>query len=113
MGTGECVRWTDSEVGGLDTSKFVEPSLVRFKSFDGLEIPAFVYRPPPGKEGDGRLPVLIHAHGGPEGQHRPGFFPIMQYLCLELGIVVIDPNVRGSSGYGKTFVTLDNAERRE
>lgn len=110
---GPCVRWTDSEVGGLDTSTFVEPTLVHFKSFDGLEIPAFVYRPPRVGEGSGRLPVLIHPHGGPEMQHRPGFFAIVQYLCLELGLVVVDPNVRGSLGYGKTFVSLDNCEKRE
>jgi len=109
---GPCVRWTDSEVGGLDTSTFVQPTLVHFKSFDGLEIPAFVYRPRV-CEGSGRLPVLLHPHGGPEGQHRPRFSPVIQYLCLELGIVVVDPNVRGSDGYGKTFVTSDNCEKRE
>lgn len=107
-------RWTESEVGGLDTSTFISPALIRYPSFDSLVIPAFVYRPPRRKlPSNGCFPVIIHPHGGPEGQHRPNFAPIVQYLVLELGVVVIDPNVRGSNGYGKTFVSLDNCEKRE
>ncbi len=150
---GGLQRWTRSEVGGLDPSTFVSPQLVRFPSFDGLQISAFVYRPVVPAADGRKLPVLIHPHGGPESQHRPSFAPIYQFLVVEQGIVVIDPNVRGSSmsdeaktkecckdqkkkiysslltfasfflslfspfslaaGYGKTFVSLDNAEKRE
>ncbi|CAD7937225.1 unnamed protein product [Amoebophrya sp. A25] len=117
-------RWTRSEVGGLDTSKFVQPKLIRYRSFDGLEIPAFVYSPANRTEQDlhnnhnktphdKKTPVIVHPHGGPEGQHRPRFSPLYQYLVNELGVAVIDPNVRGSDGYGKVFVTLDDCEKRE
>eukprot|EP00392_Amoebophrya_sp_AT5.2_P011451 g11528.t1 len=116
------VRWTKSEVGGLDSKNFVAPSLIRYKSFDGLEIPAFVYYPSTrktSKQGENsdtktkKVPVIIHPHGGPEGQHRPRFAAIYQYLAVEMGICVIDPNVRGSSGFGKKFVTLDDGRKRE
>ena len=107
-------RCTRSEVGGLDTSRFVSPRLIEYKSFDGLMIPAFVYCPPqPAQRKGKKVPVIIHPHGGPEGQHRPRFQPLYQYLMLEMGICVIDPNVRGSAGYGKKFVTLDDCEKRE
>jgi dipeptidyl aminopeptidase/acylaminoacyl peptidase len=105
-------RWTRSEVGGLDTSRFVAPSLVRFASFDGLQIPAFYYRPaavPAGR----RLPVVILIHGGPEAQALPTFNPSVQYLVNELGIAVLIPNVRGSAGYGKTYLQLDNGLKRK
>jgi dipeptidyl aminopeptidase/acylaminoacyl peptidase len=102
-------RWTFSEVGGLDRSRFVTPELVEFPSFDELMIPAFVYRP----EGDGPFPVVINIHGGPESQARPGFSSDVQSWVGELGVAVITPNVRGSTGYGKTFVSLDNVFLRE
>jgi dipeptidyl aminopeptidase/acylaminoacyl peptidase len=108
---GEPVRWTFSEVGGLDPATFVEPELVRFGSFDRREIPAWVYRPK--KAGaDRRTPVLIQIHGGPESQYRPRFSPTTQFY-VSRGIAVIHPNVRGSAGYGKSYLRLDNAERRE
>jgi dipeptidyl aminopeptidase/acylaminoacyl peptidase len=103
-------RWTESETGGLDVSTFVEPELIRYPTFDGEKIPAFVYRPA------GRpktpLPVLIQIHGGPESQYRPGFLGRLNYLVNELGIVVIMPNVRGSSGYGKSYLKRDDGVQR-
>jgi dipeptidyl aminopeptidase/acylaminoacyl peptidase len=106
------VRWTQSEVGGLDTSGFSAPSLVRFKSFDGRSIPAFYYRPADLKPGE-KLPVLINIHGGPEAQSFPSFSPQIQYLLKTLRVAVLVPNVRGSSGYGKTYVQLDNGFKRK
>ncbi|MGI5845341.1 MAG: S9 family peptidase [Candidatus Xenobium sp.] len=111
---GTPVRWTFSEVGGLDPSAFVEPTLVRYPTFDQADgqprqIPAFFYRP----EGEGPFPVLINIHGGPESQARPKFSSFTQYLVKEMGIAVLAPNVRGSSGYGKTWLQLDNGFLRE
>ncbi len=106
---GKLTRWTTSELGGLDTEALVEPDLVRFNSFDGLSVPAFVYKPAKA----GPFPVIIDIHGGPESQSRPGFNPIHQHMVNELGAAVIVPNVRGSSGYGKTYVQLDNGAKRE
>lgn len=105
-------RWTESETGGLNAEKFVEPELVRIKSFDGLEISAFLYRPD-AKQFSGPRPVLVSIHGGPEGQTRPGFQARNNYYLNELGIAILYPNVRGSSGYGKTFLALDNGFKRE
>ncbi|MEQ8404183.1 MAG: prolyl oligopeptidase family serine peptidase [Oceanicaulis sp.] len=109
LASGDLTRWTQSEVGGLDTSQFVEPELITFESFDGLEVPAFYYR----AEGDGPKPVIIDIHGGPESQERPGFNTSIQYWVGELGVSVITPNVRGSSGYGKEYVAMDNGFNRE
>jgi len=105
-------RWTESETGGLDTLAFSEPRLIHYRSFDGRQIPAFIYRPPAARFPSPR-PVLIEIHGGPEAQFRPGFLGRLNYLCNELGLVLIMPNVRGSSGYGKTYVKLDNGMLRE
>lgn len=102
-------RWTESEVGGLDTAQFPVPELVSFASFDGLEVPAWVYRPPT----DGPHPVIVQIHGGPESQSRPGFNSLYAYWTNELGAAVIRPNVRGSSGYGKTYLRLDDGALRE
>lgn len=109
---GELTRWTYSEIGGLDPNKFVVPERIRVKSFDGLEVPAYYYRP---KVASGKNPaaVLITIHGGPESQFQPYFSGALQFFVNELGIAVIAPNVRGSSGYGKTYLKLDNAEKRE
>ncbi len=104
-------RWTESETGGLDTSKLPEPELIRWRSFDGREITGFYYRPP--ARFAGRRPVLISIHGGPEGQARPGFLGRNNFFLNELGLAIVYPNVRGSTGYGKTFVGLDNGMRRE
>ena len=111
----QLTRWTQSEVGGLDTTQFVEPELIRYPAFDETDdgqrrtIPALVYRP----EGEGPHPVLILMHGGPESQTKPTFNPVLQYWVRELGIAVIAPNVRGSTGYGKTYQQLDNGALRE
>jgi dipeptidyl aminopeptidase/acylaminoacyl peptidase len=102
-------RWTRSETGGLDATRFVEPELVRFASFDGRSIPAFYYPAPQ----PGPRPVLISIHGGPEAQALPLFSPITEFHLRELGIAVLVPNVRGSDGYGKAYLQLDNAEKRE
>jgi dipeptidyl aminopeptidase/acylaminoacyl peptidase len=110
--SGQVERWTESETGGLNPEAFVEPELVKLKSFDGLAISALVYRPAPDKF-PGPRPVLINIHGGPEAQARPGFQARNNYYLNELGVAMIYPNVRGSAGYGKTFLTLDNGFRRE
>ena len=108
----EVTRWTESEIGGLNAEAFVEPELARFKSFDGLEISAFVYRPD-AKKFPGPRPVLVVIHGGPESQSLPIFQARNNYFLNELGIALVYPNVRGSAGYGKTFLTLDNGFKRE
>lgn len=111
LNDGELTRWTFSEVGGLNPESFVAPARIEFKSFDGREIPAYLYKPrvtPSGKR-----PVLISIHGGPESQYRPVFSAATQFYVNELGLAVLHPNVRGSAGYGKTYLQLDNAEKRE
>lgn len=110
--TGKLERWTESETGGLNTARNSAPEFVRIKSFDALPISGILYRPDP-QRFPGKRPVAINIHGGPEGQARPGFIGSTNYLINELGIAVLYPNVRGSSGYGKTFVSLDNAFKRE
>jgi dipeptidyl aminopeptidase/acylaminoacyl peptidase len=108
---GEVERWTESETGGLNAASFAEPQLVKWKSFDDREISGFLY--PPAKKFTGKRPVIINIHGGPEGQARPGFLGAGNYYTNELGVAVLFPNVRGSEGYGKTFLTLDNGLKRE
>ncbi|MHB9009989.1 MAG: S9 family peptidase, partial [Limisphaerales bacterium] len=105
-------RWTESEIGGLDPRTFPEPELIRFASFDGREIPAFVYRPD-SRRFPGPRPTVVSIHGGPESQSRPIFQARNNYLINELGVALVVPNVRGSTGYGKSFVQLDNGFRRE
>ena len=100
-------RWTRSETGGLDVTKNVEPELVEVKSFDGTPVSGFLYRPDAAKF-PGKRPLIISIHGGPEGQSQPTFLGRNNYLLNELGIALFLPNVRGSSGYGKRFVGLDN-----
>jgi dipeptidyl aminopeptidase/acylaminoacyl peptidase len=110
--SGRLERWTTSELGGLNPDTFAEPELVSWKSFDGREITGFLYRPDP-KRFSGKRPVMIDIHGGPEGQSRPGFLGALNYLVNELGIAIVFPNIRGSSGYGKTYLELDNGVLRE
>lgn len=100
-------RWTQSETGGLDPAINVEPELLTIKSFDGLAVSGFLYRPDPARF-PGKRPVLVSVHGGPEGQSQPGFLGRSNYFLNELGIALFLPNVRGSTGYGKRFVGLDN-----
>jgi dipeptidyl aminopeptidase/acylaminoacyl peptidase len=111
VGTGKLDRWTESETGGINTAGFADAELVRWKSFDGRTMSGFLYRPP--ARFTGRRPVVINIHGGPEGQALPGFLSRNNYFLNELGIAILYPNVRGSSGYGKSFLQLDNGERRE
>ncbi len=111
---GKLERWTFSEVGGLDTTSFREPELVSFPTFDEVDgearqIPAWLYKP----AGPGPFPVVISIHGGPEGQARPAFVSTYQLWLEKLGVAVLVPNVRGSAGYGKTYVKLDNGFKRE
>lgn len=128
---------TQSDRAGIDPKSFVAPELIKFKTFDGREIPAWYYVPKglqnfrldgepkgeyrfterKGSIGDARgvpvkIPVIVSVHGGPEGQSRPGFNPLFQYY-LSRGYAVLDPNVRGSTGYGKTYTHLDDVEKRE
>ena len=109
---GKLTRWTFSEVGGLNPESFIAPNLIQFKSFDDRQIPAYYYKPRAAQAGE-KLPVLISIHGGPESQYRPIFSAATQFYANELGIAVLHPNVRGSAGYGKTYLQLDNAEKRE
>lgn len=109
--TGKVERWTESETGGLNTSTFAEPELIQWQSFDQRSIAGFLYRPP--AQFPGKRPVIINIHGGPEGQFRPTFLGRNNYYLNELGVALLFPNVRGSSGYGKTFLKLDNGYLRE
>ncbi len=107
-------RYTRSEVGPIDPLQFVPADLVRFPTFDRergkpRQVPAFVFR----STAPGPRPVYIDIHGGPESQYKPSFSPFTQFLVRELGFTVIAPNVRGSSGYGKSYLNLDNGEDRE
>ena len=105
--TMQLTRWTRSETGGLDTEVNVEPRIVTTKSFDGLEVSGLLYLPNPAKF-PGKRPLIVSVHGGPEGQSTAGFMGRNNYHLNELGIGIFYPNVRGSTGYGKTFVSLDN-----
>ena len=111
---GALTRWTFSEVGGLDTTTFREPQLVSYPTFDTVdgkprEIPAWVYKP----AGKGPFPVVVSIHGGPEAQSRPWFSSTYQMWLAKLGVAIVVPNVRGSAGYGKTYLGLDNGFKRE
>jgi dipeptidyl aminopeptidase/acylaminoacyl peptidase len=104
-------RWTYSETGGLDAGTFASAQLIHWKSFDGRNISGFMYGA--AARFTGPRPVIINIHGGPEGQSRPGYLGATNYYMSDLGIVVIYPNVRGSTGYGKTYLNLDNGAKRE
>ncbi|MEF8785534.1 MAG: S9 family peptidase [Haloarculaceae archaeon] len=119
-------RWTHASTAGIPPETFVEPELVRYETFDGREIPAFFSVPedasdgetgvaasPPGSvaAGDAGLPVIVDIHGGPESQRRPSFSGLVQYF-LSRGYAVFEPNVRGSSGYGKAYTHLDDVRKR-
>lgn len=117
---------TKSEQAGISQSSFIAPQLIKFKSFDGREISAWFYKPKPESVSVTPiasetmkiswnvppLPVIVSVHGGPEGQSRPGFNALFQYY-LSRGYAILDPNVRGSTGYGKTYTHLDDVEKRE
>jgi dipeptidyl aminopeptidase/acylaminoacyl peptidase len=107
----QTTRWTNGNNPDLNTNEFAEPRLIKWKSFDGLGITGFLYQPP--AKFAGKRPVMINIHGGPEAQYRPGFIGRSNYFVNELGVAVIYPNVRGSSGFGKTFLKLDDGMKRE
>ena len=107
-------RWTRSEVGGLNPAHFAAPELIEYPTFDLVDgaprmIPAFVYRP----SGPGPHPVVVSIHGGPESQYRPRFSATAQFYVNEMNLALVIPNVRGSSGYGKSYLKLDNGYLRE
>ena len=102
-------RATRSSLGGIPQETFVEPSLVHYTTFDGRQIPAFLYLPHAREPLS--LPVVIHVHGGPEGQSRPEFDPVVQYLVAR-EYAVLKPNVRGSTGYGYEYQSLDDVRLR-
>ncbi|WP_230960954.1 prolyl oligopeptidase family serine peptidase [Erythrobacter donghaensis] len=111
--TMELTRWTQSETGGLDPQVNVEPRILTTRSFDGLEVSGLLYLPDPAKF-PGKRPLIVDVHGGPEGQSTAGFMGADNYYLNELGVGIFFPNVRGSTGYGKRFVSLDNGPfRRE
>jgi len=110
VANGKVERWTASETA-VKTEGFPEAELVKWKSFDGKMISGFLYKPP--VKFTGKRPVLMVIHGGPEGQSQPTFLGRSNYLLNELGIALIYPNVRGSTGYGKTFSMMDNGFKRE
>jgi len=107
-GDGNAERWTLADTAGIPRETFQSPDLVRYESFDGLDVPAFFTRP---DAGDPPYPVVVNVHGGPEGQHRPSFSPVSQFL-LSAGYAVFAPNVRGSTGYGTAYTHLDDVEKR-
>lgn len=112
--TGDLTRWTYSEVGGLNTDNFIVPELISYPTFDQVngkarQIPAIVYKP----NTPGPHPVVIAIHGGPEGQAKPTFSSTYQLWINQLGVAVVIPNVRGSDGYGKSYLQLDNGFKRE
>ncbi len=106
---GQMVQKTFTTYAGINRDIFVEPQLIHYKSFDGLEIPAFLYLPPDYKGGP--IPFILIAHGGPESQFRPYFVRNYQYFALN-GFGILAPNPRGSTGYGKEYVDMDNYKNR-
>jgi dipeptidyl aminopeptidase/acylaminoacyl peptidase len=111
VASGKIERWTMSETGGLNTSKFSEPELVKWKSFDERMISGFLYRP--ASKFAGKRPVIVNIHGGPESQFRPMYLGAANYYLNVEGVAILYPNIRGSNGYGKTFLQLDNGFKRE
>ncbi len=104
------VAMTEAELQGIDLARFSLPELIRYKSFDGLKVPAFLYTPK-GYEKGKAIPFIVSFHGGPESQFRPGLVRSFQYF-LSRGFGVMAPNVRGSSGYGKRYLEMDNYKKR-
>lgn len=105
--TGHVTRWTESECGGLDPARNADAELVRIASFDGESVSGLMFRPHPARFPAPR-PLIINIHGGPESQSRPNFLGWTNYLINEMGVAVFYPNVRGSAGFGKRFLALDD-----
>ncbi|WP_435119173.1 S9 family peptidase [Halolamina sp. C58] len=112
-GSGETERWTTPGTLGIPEERFLRSETIRYETFDGREIPAYWTLPEGVEEdgSDGQVPVMVDIHGGPEHQRRPWFYPTKQYF-LNQGYAVLEPNVRGSSGYGKAYTHLDDQEKR-
>jgi dipeptidyl aminopeptidase/acylaminoacyl peptidase len=111
LAANRLVRWTNGNNPEVNTRDLAEPQLVKWKSFDGREVSGFLYAP--GARFTGPRPVLVILHGGPALQAKPGFIGRYNYLVNELGVALVYPNVRGSSGFGKSFLALDDGPRRE
>lgn len=111
LSSNAVLQVTKPTLAGINPESFVEPELIKYKSFDGMEIPAFIYLPKNTVQGE-KIPCIINLHGGPEGQSTYGFAAVFQYF-LNAGYAIIDPNVRGSTGYGKKYAALDNIKNRE
>lgn len=108
---GEPRRLTDTLTDEIDPDNLVEAEVVRFDSYDGVEIPGILYEPHQAG-GDEKLPAIIYIHGGPGGQTRVGYNALIQYL-VNHGYGVYGINNRGSSGYGKTFFRMDDKKHGE
>jgi len=109
--TGERERWTAANTAGIPRESFRDRDLVRFESFDGLEVPGFLTLPADADERAGEVPVVVDIHGGPESQRRPSFYALGQYF-VSRGYAVFEPNVRGSTGYGKAYTRADDVRNR-
>lgn len=110
IAAGSMTRTVRASLGGLDPARFVVPESLRYAARDGVELQGLLYRPDPTEYADAP-PVVVQVHGGPTGQSRPNFRPVEQYL-VNNGIAVFAVNVRGSTGFGKTYARLDNQEKR-
>jgi len=111
VASGRVERWTESETAGFPAASFATAELIRWPSFDGKTLAGFLYKP--AAKWTGRRPVIVSIHGGPEGQDRPDFLGRSNFYTNELGVALIYPNVRGSTGFGKSFVGLDDGVKRE
>ena len=107
--TGETKRWTRASTAGIPKETFIDPEPIRYETFDGLEIPALYSVPENTVEGE--TPVIVDVHGGPESQRRPSFMSVSQYF-LDQGYALFEPNVRGSTGYGREYTHLDDVRKR-
>ncbi|MHA1772485.1 MAG: prolyl oligopeptidase family serine peptidase [Candidatus Thorarchaeota archaeon] len=108
--TGECWKATNASTAGIDPQTFADATLHRFSSFDGLDVPYFKYVPK-GEKPENGWPAILMIHGGPESQTRPTFSPVLQFFVAG-GFAVVTPNIRGSTGYGRKYMNLDNVEKR-
>jgi dipeptidyl aminopeptidase/acylaminoacyl peptidase len=106
--TGDATRWTDADTAGVPARTLQTPTLARYESFDSLDVPAFVSTP---ADGDPPHPLIVDVHGGPEGQRKPSFDAKRQFF-LASGYAVFEPNVRGSTGYGREYASLDDKRNR-
>lgn len=111
IASGKIERWTQSELGGIRESDISMPESIEWKSFDGMKVSGFYY--PAAAKFSGKRPVVINIHGGPEGQSMASFLGANNYFTNEMGVALIFPNVRGSSGFGKTYIAKDNGFLRE